>query len=652
MKKDLLTLLFMGSLILHAIPAKAIENFEPHTKYPNYSEEFTGVDKWEGFNRKSFAFTIKANKYVLHPVSVGWASIMPKYGMDRITDFYTNMKYPIRLASTLIQGDFESAGVESKRVLINTSIGLAGLFDPATNKFHIAARDEDMAQALASRNFKQGPYLVQGNVRDLVGMALDAPLNPSNYIGGGNALASLGGGLSSINGMTIMQPLLSMVTNYADPYEASKQLRGINQYVKNNNLDRRNFMAEPKTSKNIVNINNSQNDDIPRADISLGKYNPQDKETDALRTMLFDKPTIEKSRWAELSVWNKSFNKQIKTASISIDQSKPNYEYRYVIQKDKSAPIAILYPAIGEGVMSTQSAVFTKMLYDEGYSVVIIGSSFNWAFAKSMPDNFRPGVPSQDAHYMRIVTAKALDQLQKKQDLTPDKKIVVGLSFGALTGLFVDEQEQKENTLGISKYICICPPVQVFYAMQQIDKFSKNWKPSDIKEDAAVTTAKVMQVSRSAYNPKFTSGIVTLPFSEDESKLAISSAMRQKLYDLIFTIEGGKVSEKSDLYESFSNMDFNTYVQKYIVSSQNKPLQQLTYDSSLYSLSDFLSKNKNYKIYHSIDDCFTTNKDISWLKNQTGDKTVLFDNGSHLGFLYRKEFLNEFIKDTKLKAAI
>lgn len=630
-------------------PTFAEENTGIRTEYPDYAYEFLGPDKYEKFNRKMFAFNLKANKYVVRPINIFWASIMPQYGMDRINNFYTNFNYPVRLMGALLQNDFEASRTETARFLINTTIGLAGLYDPALSKFKIEPRNENIEQALAYHNVKQGSFVVlpivaQGSTRDIAGQILDLPLNPCSYIVGPVSLASTG--LSLVNGTTYMQPIFKMAENYADPYEVAKQLNGIEKYIKNTNIDRRNFIKEAETSQNLVSVNDYAKNKSLKADINLYDYNPQGKETDALRTMLFDSQKLGHSAWSELSFWNKNFNKKIKTASINIEPNQPNYKYKYIMQKDKTAPVAILYPSIGEGITSNQSAVFTKILYDEGYSVIILGSSFNWAFVKSMPKGYYPGLPYQDAHYLRVATSMALNQLQEKYKCKFDKKVIVGTSFGGLTGLFVAAKEENDNTLGISDYIFVCPPIQIFYALQQIDKYSQNWKnvPTNIKESVALTSEKIIQVSYMNYANE---PVVTLPFSEDESKLAISYAMRQKLYDLIFTIEDGSVSKKNDIYEQVSNMSFYDYAQKYLISTQDKPVEKLAYDSSLYSLSDFLKKNKNYKIYHALDDCFTTPEQLSWLKNQTGNKAVLFSNGSHLGFLYRQEFIDAFKNDVK-----
>lgn len=657
-------LLFVGIFILNFSlnnSAFAAEYVGVTNKYPDYACEFVGSDTCENFNRKMFIFNTKLNKYVIRPINIAWASVMPQYGIDRVQNFYTNLKYPIRLTSCLLQKDFKASGTETVRFLTNTTLGVVGLYDPALTRFKIEPCQEDIGQALAYYNVKKGPYLVlpvipPGTTRDVAGELLDCPLDPSTYVMGPISLISTS--VSLVNETTSMQPLLkALESDYADPYQITKQLTGIEQYIKNANLDRKEVLAEKTASQNVFKISNvsdnyTMNPNI-KPDIKLNNYNPQGPLVDSMRTMFFDNQNLNDSIWSEMSVWNKTFKKQIKTSSVNVDFMHPNYKYRYILQKNKTAPVAIIYPSIGEGIMSDESVIQAKMLYDEGYSVVIEGSTFQWEFVKSMPNNYKPGLPSSDAYYSRILTSMILNQLQGKYACKFNKKILVGNSFGALTALFVAAQENDtslgKNTLGISNYIAINPPIEIFYALKKLDKFSQEWKndPSDIKLRAAITAQKVVQVSQKLSDKKNLNREESLPLTNDEAKLAIGFTMKQKLSDVIFTIENAPTSKKSDIYDSINNMSFYDYAQKYLINNQDKSVEQLSYDSSLYSLTNFLQKNKNYKIYHSLDDCFVNSDQLSWLKKQTGNKSVFFSNGSHLGFLYRKEFLDEFKKDIK-----
>lgn len=632
--------------------------------YPDYSMEFVGKDTCEKFNRKLFVFNLKVNKYVVRPINIVWASVMPKYGMERIVNVYTNMNYPVRLAGCLLQKDFRTSGQETVRFLTNTTIGLAGMYDPAQSLLKIEPHQEDLEQALDYHKVKKGPYLVlpvvRGNVRDLAGKLLACPLRPTFYAGPFGAAANA---VFAMNYTAYMQPLFKKVDeSYPDPYEIVKQVDGIDKYIKNNNLDRSEVYLEKIASQGIPLISKAEESpevqvalkQAIQPDIRLENFNAQSSLVDSMRTAMFDNQKIDSSIWSEMSVWNKTFCKKMKISSVSITPDRQNYRYRYILQKDKSAPLAIIYPSIGESIMADKSSVLAKMLYDEGYSVMIQGSPFHWEFIKSMPADYRPGLPSEDAKYLRQVSVKIIDDLQKKKGIKFEKKILVGCSFGALTGIFTAEQEHNENTLGISNYICICPPVDIFFALRQLDKYAQDWKnsPDDIKSRTALATEKIMRTYKNISQKDVGEMPEAMPFTDDEAKLIIGFLMKQKLSDVIFTIENRTRCQKCDLYETINKTSFSDYSQKYVFANQQKSSEEAEYDSSLYSLSKFLKESKNYKIYHSLDDYYTNREQLSWLKKISDKKSVYFSNGSHLGFMYRKEFVEQFKKDIKLPEAV
>ena len=136
-----------------------------------------------------------------------------------------------------------------------------------------------------------------------------------------------------------------------------------------------------------------------------------------------------------------------------------------------------------------------------------------------------------------------------------------------------------------------------------------------------------------------------MPFSEDEAKLITCFVLRQKLSDLIFTIENTNKSKKTNIYNSINNMGYKDYVEKYVIPKNLYTKEELNYITSLYSISDYLKNSDNYKIYHSLDDYLVNQDQLKNLRQYAGKKLVLFDKGSHLGYLYREEFKNQLTND-------
>ncbi len=672
----------------------AEELIKPQSKYPDYGYLYLGPDKYEKINRKVFAFNLGLNKYAIRPVHILWCSVMPEYGIERIQTAYKNIEYPKRLVSTLIQKDFKSSGTETLRFLANTTIGIGGMFDPAKRYFKLEPVNEDMEQALTKCKCNSGSYIVLPvmngtTARGIAGKILDTSLNPTTYVGT-PILAMIKAGLT-VNRTSYIQPLIKMIeSNYADPYEIARKMYGIDNYIKCSNLDRKEVLEngfkeientpelvqntldmrgktnietagskEKLTVTDIVkggaNIDNiilqSYNSDNSQlmADILLEDYKPQNPVVDSMRTALFDMPEVDASMWNELSVWNRCFSKKIKTSSVNITPDKADYNFKYIMQKDKNSPVAIIYPSIGEGITSGHSVILAKIFYDEGYSVIIQGSHFQWEFVKSMPQGYAPGIPSVDTEYLKTVTGKIIEKLENKYNCKFSGKTVIGTSFGALTTLFLANSEFKNNTLNITKYISICPPVELVYAMEQVDQNSEEWNknPDNLKETAAITAAKVVQLTDMKDTAKDLE-LENLPFTEEEGKLITGFIMHQKLSDLIFTIENTPKNKKTDIYTAINNMNYRDYTEKYLLNGTHKTLEDLRNESSLLSISDFLQNSTNYKIYHSMDDYLVNTKQLKQLKIRTGKKTLLLSNGAHLGFLYTPEFLKDLKQEISL----
>ena len=726
LKKTVAVFLLLTSLFLSPAIAKntdivsddtqiqAVEASRGESKYPDYAKMYTGDDKYEKFNRKMFSLNSKLNKYIARPVHILWSSIMPKYGIDRIRDVYNNIEYPKRLASCILQKDGKGAKIETLRFLTNTTLGLGGLFDPADRILKIKPTNENMEQALCKCKVNSGSYLVvpilnSCTPRSLCGRALEAALDPSVYLASPITTAIKFGLM--LNKTSYMQPLAKMIeTNYADPYDIHKKLFGMENYIRNHNLDREELIIEEKmlveqgktkeaeelvssigdssapvlkeNNTNVAaNINHGLGDILPlgknaiKADLVLEGYKSQTPVVDSMRTVLFENPDINKSIWNELSVWNRSFAKRVKTGSIILTDGKPLYQFKYILQKDKKAPLVIIYPSIGEGAGTHHSIVFAKMFYDAGYSVIMQGSHFHWEFVKSMPDGYFPGLPIVDSEHVQDVTHKIINFLSKKYECEFGEKTILGTSFGAMAALFIGDRETSNALIGVNKYIAISPPIDLWYAISQLDKNGDEFDKSsnEVKQKTAVTAAKILQL----YEMKSTGdlNIETLPFSDEEGKLITTFILRQKLSDLIFTLEKAPKNQKTDIYETINNMSYRDYAEKYlglnadnkaIISEKtlsetekhilpdfdDKPIKNTDMDvnsdkdqTSLFSISKYLSNSNNYVIYHSLDDYFINQNQLKKLKNIAGEKLTCINCGAHLGYLYRQEFLSSLMRN-------
>jgi phospholipid-binding lipoprotein MlaA len=134
-------------------------------------------DPWEGFNRGVWWFDDKLDRYLLEPIGVGWRFITPTVVRTRLRNVFQNIGFPLRFVNDLLQGDVKQAGRETGRFLMNTTVGVAGIFDPAS-RYGLEMREEDFGQTLGVWGVPPGAYVVlpflgPSGVRDATMLPLD-----------------------------------------------------------------------------------------------------------------------------------------------------------------------------------------------------------------------------------------------------------------------------------------------------------------------------------------------------------------------------------------------------------------------------------------------------------------------------------------------
>lgn len=139
-------------------------------------------DPWQSFNRPVFRFNDTADQWVLRPVARGWSFVTFEELRLSVRRFFFNLAFPSRFVSSVGQGELLKASDEVGRFVVNSTVGIAGLFDPATH-FGFPRHDEDVGQMFGAWGIPPGPFLMlpllgPSNPRDTVGLVGDLALNP------------------------------------------------------------------------------------------------------------------------------------------------------------------------------------------------------------------------------------------------------------------------------------------------------------------------------------------------------------------------------------------------------------------------------------------------------------------------------------------
>src|SRR6266446_5883308 len=90
-------------------------------------------DPLEPMNRRVFWFNDQLDNYVLEPVATGWDTIAPDRVEESVANFFRNLRFPIVAGNNLLQGKFRHAASDVGRFTVNTTVGVLGFFDPASD---------------------------------------------------------------------------------------------------------------------------------------------------------------------------------------------------------------------------------------------------------------------------------------------------------------------------------------------------------------------------------------------------------------------------------------------------------------------------------------------------------------------------------------
>ena len=144
-------------------------------------------DPLQGLNRSIYAFNQGADKLILKPVAKGYSKVVPAPAQQSVSHFFSNLGEPLNALNNLLQGKFDRAASSTYRFVVNSTLGVFGLFDVAKS-FNVEKAPEDFGQTLAAWGVGPGPFLMlplagPSNLRDGFGSLIDGAIYyPNNEI--------------------------------------------------------------------------------------------------------------------------------------------------------------------------------------------------------------------------------------------------------------------------------------------------------------------------------------------------------------------------------------------------------------------------------------------------------------------------------------
>ncbi len=189
-------------------------------------------DPFENLNRNVYGFNESVDKAVIGPAAQAYNENVPKPARNGLSNFLSNANAPVVFVNDILQAKPQRAAETLSRFIINSTVGLGGLFDVA-GKSELEGHSEDFGQTLGYWGVPMGPYVVApflgpSNLRDTVGTVVDTAFDPLTWIsfGGDNVNLYLNGGLGVASAIDIragLEPAFENLRSQPEPYIALRR---------------------------------------------------------------------------------------------------------------------------------------------------------------------------------------------------------------------------------------------------------------------------------------------------------------------------------------------------------------------------------------------------------------------------------------------
>ena len=220
----------------------------------------TIYDPYEEYNRSVTKFNQAVDHAVIYPVIEGYRTITPEPAREGLQNVMRNLRSPINLINQLLQGDLRGARDVAVRAVVNTTIGVGGLFDVAAYE-GIPYEGEDFGQTLAVWGIGNGPYVVvpifgASTLRDYGGLFADSMMDPLRWYAYNNDKEGLYYAVGGTNYFLLRESLYDSMTEMErssfDYYAALRS--AYYQYRKAAILDSSNHRTNPAQYEDLPDI--------------------------------------------------------------------------------------------------------------------------------------------------------------------------------------------------------------------------------------------------------------------------------------------------------------------------------------------------------------------------------------------------------------
>jgi len=567
------------------------------------------ADPLEPLNRLTFTVNELAFHVALNPAAKGYNTFVPEPARKGVRNFRNNLFFPLRFVSSLLQGKPGEAGTETTRFLINSTVGIGGLGDPATKKFGLHSSNEDMGQTLGvwgwdSQMYVFLPLIGPSSERDAAGEVGNALLDPASLIPPGKT------GLAFNKLSFEAKGLEQLLATYYDPYEITRLLYTINREIEVRD-------AEPDMAQ---------------------------EDTGQTQTMMavFVRPE------------DADFGRRARTHSVKPQGFSGALPYSLWLQKGP-APLMYVLPGLGAHRKGTRSLTVSELAYQEGYHVVCLSNNFNWEFIRHSPEGYLPGYTPRDVSMIqRVHQAVRRDLTARIGAERIQGESLIGVSMGAWYALNLAAQNPPAT---YEHSVAVNPPLDLVYALKVLDRLYRAPQSEDPARFKAIQQSAFTKVLRNRKSdPK--KGL-DKPFTDAEASHLIGLSYRVTLREAILTGKINKflapITSRRKIYSHINAISYEDYYEKMIkpeLATRNVSATELDAVSDLRNRRTGMTKANSVHLLLTGNDFLLSPEHLAWFRNNFPNRHTYNEKGGHMGNLWESEVRDALQQVIRLKQSL
>lgn len=591
---------------------------------PNFPDPLEPVNR--GFWGLNHIFIVA----IAEPVGVIYRAVIPPFVRDRISDFAANLIFPRNLLANVVQGRWDGASRETQRFAINTTVGLAGVWDPATQWFGIEPALQDFGQVFGRWGWQPATYLVlpavgPSSTRDTVGLVPDAALDPATYFFPAGPILTY-------------NDLVDSIPDYRRRDRSSAD-----------------FYDDARLVSTIARDARIEEPDLAKSPERTGA-------TETLRAV-FLKPR------------DPDFAGSLQTGDVPMPVTRKMLPYSYRMQPGR-APMVFVVPGLSAHRLGDSTLALAEMAYARGFSVAVVSSTLNFEFIEQAGSVPVPGHAPVDAHDVHVALDGIARDLGEQYPERIAERVYLGYSLGAFHGFYIAAEEKRNPGSGLvhfDRYVLLDPPVRLVYGMERLDAFNNVLAPLPPAEREAEVRRILFQAvlvgqklqttpNRGAYSRIDAIDVrhstlepgIEMPFTNTEAEYLIGLAFRRALQAVLWSSQqredqGVLLTERRPLqrlpaYEEMGDYSFTMYMYAFVLPYYRDRVgtvasaEDLLAKNDLRVVADGLRGNPKLRVFANRNDFLTNDADVDWLIAQVGPEHArIFSTGGHLGNLYKPQ---------------